>query len=344
MTRQLVAVGIVVMAVVAGTTVSVDSQGTNGRTVSARTAAATPYVAPRTPWGDPDIQGGWTNVDENGIPFERPDTLAAKQLEEVDDSELAELNRARDEARVRGAAGIGGRETGAGPVHWYEHYGAKNSRAWMVIDPADGRIPPQTAAAQARLGRGGRGGRGGAAFGEGGRADSWLDRSLYDRCITRGFPGSMMPAIYGNAYDITQAPGLVAIRYEMIHETRVIPLDNRPRSGLLSHMGEARGHWEGDTLVVETAGFDTRSRYRNGSEKLTLVERFKPVAKNKIEWSMTVNDPDTWTRPWTFGMTLTADPHQPLFEYACHEGNYAMRNILSGARADEAAAAGRGAR
>jgi hypothetical protein len=340
MARLALAVGVVVTAVAVGTTARLDSQDTAGRTASARVATAKPYVAPRTPWGDPDLQGGWTNVNENGIPFERPDGLGAKQLEEVDDSELAELVKSRDEARLRGAAAIGGRETGAGPVHWYEHYGAKNSRAWMVTDPPDGRIPPQTPAALARIG-GRAGGRGGRAGGpEGGRADSWLDRSFYDRCITRGLPGSMMPAIYGNAYDITQAPGIVAIRYEMIHETRIVRLDTSPRSGLPSHMGEARGRFDGDTLVIETTGFDARTAYRNGSSKMKLTERFKPVAANKIEWSMTVDDPDTWTRPWTFGMILTADPQQPLFEYACHEGNYAMRNILSAARAAEAGTGG----
>ena len=340
MAKLGLAVGVVVAAVVAGTIASVHSQEASRRTVTPRAATAKPFVAPKTPWGDPDLQGGWTNVNENGIPFERPDALAGKQLETVDDSELAELVKERDEARVRGAAAIGGRETGAGPVHWYEHYGAKNSRAWMVIDPPDGRIPPQTPAALARIGgrAGGRGGRAGGA-GEGGRADSWLDRSFYDRCITRGLPGSMMPAIYGNAYDITQAPGIVAVRYEMVHETRIIRLDSTPRSGLPSHMGDARGHFEGDTLVVETIGFDPRTAYRNGSPKMKLTERFKPVSANTIEWSMTVDDPDTWTKPWTFAMNLTADPHQPLFEYACHEGNYAMRNILSAARAEEAAAA-----
>ena len=148
----------------------------------------------------------------------------------------------------------------------------------------------------------------------------------------------MMPAIYGNAYDITQAPGMVAIRYEMVHETRVIRLDNSPRSGQLSHMGDARGHWEGSTLVVETTNM--RSPYRNGSAKQKLIERFVPTAPNVIEWSMTVDDPETWVKPWTFAMRLTADPDQPLFEYACHEGNYAMRNILSAARAEEARAAG----
>jgi hypothetical protein len=146
----------------------------------------------------------------------------------------------------------------------------------------------------------------------------------------------MMPAIYGNAYDITQAPGLVAIRYEMIHEARIIPLNTSPRTGMRAHMGEARGHWEGDTLVVETTNFDTRTAYRNASSKLTLVERFTPVGVGKLDWSVTVNDPETWVRPWTFAMTLTNDPEQSLFEYACHEGNYAMRNILSAARAEEA--------
>jgi hypothetical protein len=340
--RFALAVGVVVVAVAVATSAVVNSQEGSSRTPTAKAATTKPFTPPKTPWGDPDLQGGWTNVNENGIPFERPDALAGKQLEAVDDSELAELVKERDEARVKGAAAIGGRDTGAGPVHWYEHYGARNSRAWMVIDPPDGRIPAQTQAAIARLGgrAGGRGGRAGGA-GEGGRADSWLDRSLYDRCITRGLPGSMMPAIYGNAYDITQAPGMVAIRYEMVHETRMVRLDSSPRSGLRSHMGDARGHFEGDTLVVETINFDPRSAYRNGSPKMKLTERFKPVAADKIEWSMTVDDPETWTKPWTFAMTLTADPHQPLFEYACHEGNYAMRNILSAARAEEAASSSR---
>ncbi|HET9196213.1 MAG TPA: hypothetical protein VFO21_25220 [Vicinamibacterales bacterium] len=355
--RQWLAVGVVILALVFGTAASPDAQQTNSRTAQARPATAKPYVPPRTPWGDPDIQGGWTNVNENGIPMEKPNALGEKSLEEVEDAELADLIRERNERAAASAAGIGGRETGAGPTHWYEHYNAKNSRAWMVVDPPTGLIPELTAAAQQRLGgRGGRGGApaaagaggraGGAAaaagrgggLGEGGRADSWLDRSLYDRCITRGFPGSMTPAIYGNAYDITQAPGMVAIRYEMVHETRVIRLDNSPRSGQRSHMGDARGRWEGNTLVVET--MNLRTPYRNGSPSQKLIERFVPTAPGVIEWSMTIDDPQTWVRPWTYAMRLTADPDQPLFEYACHEGNYAMRNILSAARAEEARAAG----
>ena len=333
--------GVIVVAggVVVGAVAAPEAQQAAARAVI-RSATAKPYVPPRTPWGDPDIQGDYTNKDENGIPMERPGNLSGKQLGEVEDEELAELIKERNQRAEANAAGIGGRETGAGPTHWYEHYGAKNSRAWMVIDPAEGVIPAQTPAAQKRIAAR-AGGRGGRAGGEGGRADSWLDRSFYDRCITRGFPGSMMPAIYGNAYDITQAPGLVAIRYEMIHETRIIPLDNSARTGLLSHMGEARGRWEGNTLVVETTNFDPRTAYRNGSSTMKLTERFTPTAPGVIEWQMTVEDPETWVRPWTFAMRLTSDPEQQYFEYACHEGNYAMRNILSAARAEEAAAAGK---
>ena len=334
--RQWFAAGVVTVAVAAAMAVSPEAQQA-GRATAARAADAKPYVPLKTPWGDPDIQGDYTNKDENGIPMERPGNLAGKQLGEVEDEELAELIRERNQRAEANAAGIGGRDTGAGPTHWYEHYGAKNSRAWMVVDPPEGVIPAQTPAAQKRIG----GGRGGRAGGEGGRADSWLDRSFYDRCITRGFPGSMMPAIYGNAYDITQAPGIVAIRYEMIHETRIIPLDNRPRTGLLSHMGEARGRWDGNTLVVETTTFDPRTAYRTGTSKMKLTERFTPTAPGVIEWQMTVDDPETWVRPWTFAMRLTSDPEQQYFEYACHEGNYAMRNILSAARAEEAAAAGK---
>ena len=340
MTRQFIGVTIVAAAVAGAMVASPQAQQTPSRGVAASEVPGKPYVPPRTPWGDPDIQGDYTNKDENGIPMERPGNLSGKQLEQVEDDELAELVKERNERALANAAGIGGRDTGAGPVHWYEHYGAKNSRAWMVIDPPEGVIPAQTPAAQKRIAarNAGRGRAGGGGAGEGGRADSWLDRSFYDRCITRGFPGSMMPAIYGNAYDITQAPGLVAIRYEMIHETRIIRLDNSPRTGHLSHMGEARGRWEGNTLVVETTNFDPRTAYRNGMPTMKLTERFTPTAPGILEWQMTVDDPETWVRPWTFAMRLKSDPEQTYFEYACHEGNYAMRNILSAARAEEAAA------
>jgi hypothetical protein len=151
-----------------------------------------------------------------------------------------------------------------------------------------------------------------------------------------------MPAIYGNQYEIVQAPGWVAIRYEMIHETRVIPLDRRPPvgGGIRQDMGDARGYWEGDTLVVETTNFKERSVYRNANpERLKVIERFTRISRDQVRWTVTIDDPTTWTRPWTFSLPLTADPN-PVPHYECHEGNYGLANILSAARAEEAAAVG----
>jgi hypothetical protein len=293
-------------------------------------AGSARYAAPKTPWGDPDIQGGYSNKDENGVPFERPGSLAGKQVGAFDASELEELSASRDAGRLEAARGIGGRETGAGPIHWYEHYGAKNSRAWMVIDPPDGLIPSQTPAARARLEAQARG-RGAGSFGEGGKADSYTDRSFYDRCITRGLPGSMMPAIYGNAYDITQAPGVVAIRYEMIHETRVIPLNNSPRTGLRSHMGDARGHWEGDTLVVDTTNMNGKTWMNEVGDVVShaehIVERFIPTDAERITYRATVTDPIVYTRPWTIEIPLNRQANGELLEVACHEDNGDLQHL-----------------
>jgi len=177
----------------------------------------------------------------------------------------------------------------------------------------------------------------GSSFGDG-PFNGPEDLSLFDRCITRGLPGSMMPFIHGNSYQIVQAPGVVSIRYELIHETRVIPLDGRPHigKGIRMEMGDARGHWEGNTLVVETTNFSDRSAYRNADpDSLRLIERFTRTAADRVEWSVTVDDTATWTRPWTFAMPLTMNDREPVLEYACHEGNYGLRNILSAARAEE---------
>jgi hypothetical protein len=150
----------------------------------------------------------------------------------------------------------------------------------------------------------------------------------------------MMPAIYGNSYRIVQGQGYVAILYEMIHETRVIPIETQPRAHVGKRvrldMGDARGHWDGDTLVVETSNFNPRSVYRNANaDSLKIVERFTRVSPGKVKWSVTVDDPATWTRPWTFSLPLTANESEPLLPYECHEGNYGLRNILSAARAEE---------
>jgi hypothetical protein len=287
--------------------------------------------APRTPWGDPDLQGTYTNTYEASTPLERPDEFAGRRLDEIKGDELATM-RLRIQERTIGQF--------LGPEHapdnwWQPNLNLdKGSQAWFVVDPADGKIPPLTPEAQrrnaARAEARKRSGRG--------PADSFTDRSLYDRCITRGLPGSMMPAIYGNQYEIVQAPGMVAIRYEMIHETRVIPITNAPLAPIApQHMGTSRGRWEGDTLVVESAGFKDESAYRqaNGAT-LKLTERFTRIARDKVRWRVTVDDPMTWTRPWTFSLPLTADDN-PVPSYECHEGNYGLKNILSAARAEEAA-------
>jgi hypothetical protein len=297
--------------------------------------AASEWTTPRTPWGDPDLQGNYTNTYENGTPLERPDEFAGRRLEDVKGEELARIRREIEKRTIGNFQG---------PIHAPDHWWQDNlsldrgSQAWFVIDPPDGKVPPMTAEARERIAA-----RAAARKASGrGPADSYTDRSLYDRCITRGLPGSMMPAIYGNSYEIVQGPGLVAIRYEMIHETRVIPLAAGPHSagGIPQDMGEARGRWEGDTLVVETRHFKDRSVYRNANpETLTLTERFRRTGPDKLQWTVTVDDPQTWTRPWTFSMPLTVDD-VPLPSYECHEGNYGLKNILSAARAEERSAAG----
>ena len=305
--------------------------------VQGKAPAQRSYAAPRTPWGHPDLQGIYTNKDESGIPMEKPDGVKTSSSGEVDDSEFAEILRERAAATAARAPQAGG-VTGAGPTHWYENYDARNSRLYLVVDPPDGKIPAETEEARRRITAAA------AARKQSGRgpADSWTDRSLYDRCISLGVPGSMTPKIYGNSYEIVQSPEAVVIRYEMIHEARVIPLDNRPRlnSAIKGYMGDARGHFEGDTLVVETTNFNPAMNNRNATEGLRLIERFKPVGPNKVEWSVTYDDPKTWTRQWTWAMALTLDPTQAPFEYGCHEGNYGLANILSAARAEEREAAG----
>ena len=300
------------------------------------------YSAPRTPWGDPDLQGTYTNSDESGIPMARPAEFAGRTPEQVTPAEAARLAKERASRIEKTAETIGGTEdnnTGAGPTHWYENYTPKNSRPWMVLDSPDYQVPPTTAEAKERATalRAARGGGDGYYVGPFRGPEEFTP---YVRCITRGVPGSMMPAIYGNSYDITQSPGAVAIRYEMVHDTRVIPMDNRPllKGAIKSYMGDARGHWDGDTLVVVTTNYLEAAAWGGASTSLKTTERFTPTGPDTIEWSIRFEDAHTWMRPWSFGMRLTRDPQSRVFEYACHEGNEGLRNMLRIAREAEKAA------
>ena len=299
--------------------------------------AAAAQTVPRTPWGDPDLQGTYTNKYEASTPLERPKEFEGRRIADITAAELAAAVRKRQEDTLARAKFFGGDPEGliGNSAEFRDIYEiSKGSRPWFVIEPEDGHIPAIRPEARARIASLPRAG---SSFGNG-PFHSHLDFSLWDRCITRGLPGSMMPGQYGNSFEIVQAPGFVAIRYEMIHETRVIPLDRRPHVGasLSFDMGNARGWWEGDTLVVETRNFKARSVYRNGNaETMRLVERFKRTSPATVEWTVTLDDPSTWTRPWTFSIPLTMNDQEPVFEYACHEGNQAIRNILSAARTAE---------
>src|SRR5688572_24394636 len=284
------------------------------------------FTPPKTPWGAPDLQGNFTNVKDANVPLERPDEFAGRQILDITAEELAQLSAERnDRARLNLESMVGV------PTHWFDSTDASNTRPWFVIDPADGKIPPplpqaaQRAASRAAARPAGRG-----------PEDSYIDRSLVDRCIVRGIPVTeMLPKIYGNSYQILQTRDSVVIRYEQIHETRIIPLDGRPLTGRRSDYGEARAHFDGNTLVVVTTNFADRQNYRGAGPQLRTIERFTRTAPDKVEWTVTIEDPETWARPWTYSVPLTQDDTQLIIEYACHEGNYALPNILNAGRSDE---------
>jgi hypothetical protein len=289
----------------------------------------------RTPWGDPDLQGIWPSGHMIEVPFERPVSLGTRAM--LTDEEFAQ----RAAAIQKQAAADGAKSGPAGggvspPPHWLER-GQASRQASLVVDPPDGRLPPMTE----------DGARRAKAWPSGNPAGGFASAAsfnVYDRCITRGVLGSTFPNIYSSGIEIVQSPGLVVIRYEMVHETRIIPLDGRPHlpGAIRSYMGDPRGRWEGETLVVETTNFNgkTGSYARNGngnptSEALTLVERFTRRDAETIDYQVTIDDPRTWTRPWTVAFPLERDPDYALYEYACHEGNYALVNMLRASRATE---------
>ena len=293
------------------------------------------WSAPRTPDGQPDLQGIWTNATLT--PLERPAAMAGKAF--LTEAEAAAIEKRTADNRAA-TDKMGPLASGSYNRFWFDDGTTVLStrQTSMVVDPPDGRVPVRPSAEARRDDYAAR------------NADSYEFMSPWDRCITRGIPGAILPAGYNNAYQIIQTPGYVTIVYEMIHDARIIPLDSRqPRSSRdQTWMGDARGHWEGDTLVVETANFNNKGWIATSAaggrikgiphtDKLRVVERFTRVAADKISYSATIDDPDIYTRPWTVSFPLTADPEYRIFEYACHEGNYAIENILRGARAMEKA-------
>jgi len=302
------------------------------------TAKGESGVSSRTPWGDPDLQGTWTNTTTT--PLQRADEFEGRAV--LTDEERAELDAQATGSRDRPPTASRSAEwrrrdaQGAYNSFWVDR-GTRSTQTSLIVDPPDGRFPSLTKRVRERD----------AAWLKTRSAvpplpDSWEDLNLYDRCITRGLPGAMIPGFYNHNYQILQTPDHVVILVEMIHDARIIPLDGRPHLPPPLHqwLGDSRAHWEGDTLVVETINFDSKGdqRVRNlvlsGSEHSHVVERFTRLDAETIDYRVTVTDPTTYTRPWTASIPMT-HLEAPIFEYACHEGNYGMQNILYGARAKE---------
>jgi hypothetical protein len=288
-----------------------------------------PYTVPRTPWGDPDLQGVWSSDDTAGIPRERAENLGTRLYQT--DEEFTARKKQVDDGVTRGENAIG------------SFRGDFARRAFrqtsLIVDPPNGRMPAFTKFAETRRAPRDRG-----TFGEG-PFDTFEDFTLYDRCITRGIVGSVLRVVYGNGNRIVQAPGMVAISYEMIHDTRVMYTDGRPHigQGIRQYLGDSRARWEGDELVVETTNLtDKTSIGGNGnglrhSDKMTITERFKRVAEHIIQYQFTVDDPVTYERPFTMSMPLTPLDGGMLLPYECHEGNYAIRQTLGAERAEDLA-------
>ncbi|HUF73869.1 MAG TPA: hypothetical protein VMR74_13325 [Gammaproteobacteria bacterium] len=287
------------------------------------------WMLERLPWGDPDLTGVFSSDDMRGVPVERPEEFGDRLF--MTDEEFAERQERNDAEVAR---------LDEGGTAFLSERGIRSFRQTsLIVDPPNGRMPPLTPEGEViRAARPPRG--------EEPPPASWLDRSLYDRCITRGVVGSVLPVIYGNGFEIYQTPDTVVIRYEMIHEARIVHLDGRPHvdDEIRTYMGDPVGYWDGDTLVVETTNFRGETGIGlNGNglpttPAIKLTERFTRVDEHRIDYEVTVDDPGLYTEPFTMAMPLTNQPGYAVLPYECHEGNHAMANILSAARAEEAAA------
>jgi hypothetical protein len=296
---------------------------------------------PKTPWGDPDLQGVWN--DATSTPLQRPGELAGKDV--LNDEEAAEFQEQTASGLTRDRRD-GGRDADVNRAyneHWMDARRLKitsDHRTSLIVDPADGRIPPLVPLSPERQKARAARADANARFNAGLPKDV-LDMSLPVRCIIRTDSPPYLPTIYNNDFHIFQAPGYVAIGPEMIHSARIIPLDRRPHLGKDLHqwLGDTRGHWEGDTLVVETTNFrsDDGVIFQNANPATyRITERFTRVNADTLNYEFTVEDPMTWTRPWTARIPWTKiDPAEQMYEYACHEDNFDIVHFLTGARARE---------
>jgi hypothetical protein len=325
MRRLIIGALVSAIGVVAASSIAARAQAPS-RAPAAATSSK-PYTTPKTPWGDPDISGTWSSDDLRNVPVQRPAEFGNRA--ELTDAEYAKRLAENGDARTRELNRVGAFRNDVGTRTFRQ--------TSLVVEPADGRLPI-AAEAQKEVER--------RQQQRSNPPNSWTDRSLYDRCITRGVFGSVLPVIYGNGNFIFQSPGVVSITYEMVHDTRIIPLDGRPHigTGIRQYMGDARGHFEGDTLVVETSNFmgNTTGVGGNGggpptSDVLRVVERFTRVAPDVLNYEASITDSKTFTKPVKLLLPLTTQPGYQVLPYECHEGNHAMHNILSAARAEDRA-------
>ena len=294
-------------------------------------AAGSAYAAPRTPWGDPDLTGMWPIDKLNGTPVQRPQSFGDRRY--LTDQEYTERVERLRTLNARYDEEIAANKMGNG--HWAE-MGQPNRLTSLIMEPGDGRLPPLTAEGERRSAT---------------MTSSWSDISFdevadfnaLDRCITRGLPASMFPFMYNSGVEIVQAPGYVAIRLELVHETRLVPLDSRPPlSGeIVQWLGDSRGHFEGDTLVIETRNFNGETpmlivgpggKPIPTSRDLRVLERLTRTAADTIDYEIAVEDPVVLTEPWKAAFPLQRDDGYRMFEYACHEDNSAVRNLMQTSR------------
>ena len=327
----LVALACAVPAVILGQSAAPARSAAAGAT----SAASKPYVPPKTADGQPDLQGFWTN--STYVPLERPANVT-KEFYTLEEALAVEKRAAEREAEQTEPGTVA-------DVHYdFSQFGldrsqstfARSLRTSLIVDPPDGKIPALTAEGQKRAAE-----RAAARKAMGGQYDAVENMPIGSRCIVMAGAGPpMMNAGYNANYQIVQGPGVVMILTEMIHDVRIIPLDGRPAppQGVRQWTGVSRGRWEGTTLVVETTNFNGKNPFRGASEGMKVTERFTRVAADQILYKFTVEDSSTWARPWTAEMPM-AKTDGPIFEFACHESNYGIANILAGARADEKRAA-----